>query len=51
LDEVFIVPIDDVGTRGCHLRLEPTRNSQAAGIRWAEPYRLRPVQTTEPVPS
>ncbi|MEY2433798.1 MAG: hypothetical protein QOC92_3523 [Acidimicrobiaceae bacterium] len=50
LDEVFVVPVDDVATRGCHLRLEPTRNNQAAGIRWAEPYRLRPVQATEPVP-
>jgi hypothetical protein len=41
LDQVFIVPVGDVATRLCHLRLEPTRNGQAKGIRWAEPYRLQ----------
>jgi hypothetical protein len=43
LDAVFIVPVDDVATRLCHLRLAPTRNGQAKGIRWAEPYRLKAV--------
>jgi hypothetical protein len=49
LDAVFIVPVEDVGTRLCHLRLEPTRNNQTMGIRWAETYRLQPLTDTEPV--
>ena len=44
LDEVFIVPVNDVATRLCSLRLAPPRNNQAVGIRWAEPYRLKPVE-------
>lgn len=35
LDEVFLVPVEHVATRGCHLRIEPTANGQAAGVRWA----------------
>jgi hypothetical protein len=50
LNEVFIVPVQDVATRLCHLRLEPTRNNQAKGVRWAEPYRLRPLGGPELVP-
>jgi hypothetical protein len=50
LHEVFIVPVDHVATRLCSLRLAPTRNNQAAGIRWADSYRLRPVEVAEPVP-
>ena len=48
-NEVFIVPVEDVATRLCSLRLEPTRNNQAIGIRWAEQYRLSPLAETEPV--
>jgi PD-(D/E)XK nuclease superfamily protein len=47
LGDVFLVPVADVGLRGCHLRLDATRNNQARGIRWAEDYRLR---EREPVP-
>jgi hypothetical protein len=48
LDDVFVVPVDDVATRRCHLRLEPTRNKQAKGVRWAQPYRLKPTQQPNP---
>jgi hypothetical protein len=40
LDQVFLVPIEDVPSRECSLRLSPTRNKQAKGIRWAGDYRL-----------
>jgi len=38
LDAVYLVPIDDVPRRGALLRLEPTRNGQMAGVRWAADY-------------
>ena len=42
LERAFLVPIDDVATRRCHLRLGPTANGQARGIRWASDDELRP---------
>lgn len=41
--KVFLVPVEEVGTHDVHLRLLPTGNSQAQGIRWAAKYELRPV--------
>lgn len=38
--EVYIVPVEDVPSRAAHLRLEPARNGQKAGIREAEQYLL-----------
>jgi hypothetical protein len=39
LNRCFLVPIRDVcGRRAVHLRLDPTKNSQAKRIRWAENY-------------
>ena len=38
----YLVPFEDVPTRGCTLRLLPARNGQAAGIRWARDYELGP---------
>ena len=40
--EVYLVPVEDVPPRGAHLRLEPAKNGQEAGIRRAENYLLRP---------
>lgn len=38
--ETYLVPVDHVGrTEGC-LRLQPTRNGQARGVRFAAPYAL-----------
>jgi PD-(D/E)XK endonuclease len=35
----YFFPIDEVeGMRGVFLRLQPTRNNQSAGIRWAGEY-------------
>lgn len=42
LNSVYLVPIADVSIRGCHLRVEPTRNGQEAGIRWARDYLIGP---------
>src|SRR5437879_2088354 len=33
LEQVFLVPLDDVPARAGYLRLEPARNGQAKGIR------------------
>jgi PD-(D/E)XK endonuclease len=41
--KVFLVPVEEVGTSDVHLRLSPTGNSQAQGIRWAAKYELRPI--------
>lgn len=40
---VFLVPVNDVGTADVYLRLSPTGNGQAQGIRWAANYELRPI--------
>jgi hypothetical protein len=37
-DSVYIVPVSDVPTCSPHLRLEPTRNNQQSGIRYAADY-------------
>ena len=42
LDLVYLVPVDEASVRGCSLRLEPTRNNQQAGIRWAADYLIGP---------
>jgi len=42
LDQVFLVPVGDVPARAGHLRLRPTRNGQAKGVRWARDYLLAP---------
>jgi hypothetical protein len=38
LGQVFLLPIDDLPSRGCHLRLGPARNAQQKGVRWAADY-------------
>lgn len=39
----FLIPIREVsGRRAIHLRLEPTKNNQAKGIKWARDYELAP---------
>jgi hypothetical protein len=44
LKRCFLVPISEVaGRRAVHLRLAPTKNNQADGIRWAEDYQLSAV--------
>ena len=38
--EVYLVPVSDVPSRGAHLRLKPPLNGQVSGIRWASDYLL-----------
>lgn len=38
--KVYLVPVDDVPTKLAALRIDPTRNGQSAGIRWAAQYEL-----------
>lgn len=37
----FLVPLDGLGARECHLRLGPTANNQAKGVRYAQAYEVR----------
>jgi hypothetical protein len=48
LEKVFAVPIGDVeGQHQVHLRLAPSRNNQAIGVKWAEQYTLGAVAQLE----
>ena len=42
-DKVYLVSVDEVGETIVSLRLTPTLNKQAQGIRWAEFYLLKPL--------
>lgn len=42
LDRVFLVPVEDVPLRAAYLRVDPPRNGQTAGIRWAADYAVGP---------
>jgi hypothetical protein len=38
----YLIPVGEIsGRRAVHLRLDPTRNNQARGIKWARDYELR----------
>lgn len=39
---VYLVPVDEVGTREACLRVEPPRNGQRSGIRFARDYQIYP---------
>ena len=38
LDRCYLVPVDEVGTSHAYLRVDPVRNGQAAGVRYAADY-------------
>ncbi len=38
LEQVFLVPVGHVPSRGCSLRLDAPRNGQQRNIRWAHDY-------------
>lgn len=40
MDKVYLVPLDGLGDAGCYLRLRPTANNQAKGIRYAADYEI-----------
>lgn len=37
-DRLYVVPVDDVGERGCKLRVDATKNGQTKLVRWARDY-------------
>lgn len=39
---VYLVPVDEVGTREAALRVDPARNGQRSGIRFAADYQIYP---------
>jgi hypothetical protein len=44
LNRCFLLPITEVeGMQGVHLRLDPSANNQARGVRWADDYELSPM--------
>jgi hypothetical protein len=44
LRRCFLIPIEELaGGRGVHLRLDPARNNQAQGVRWANDYEFERV--------
>lgn len=42
-DDVYLVPVDDVGLTKGSLRVEPTLNHQAKKIRWAQDFVVQPA--------
>lgn len=43
LDRVYMVPVTAVPTQGAFLRLEPPKNGQTQGIRFAADYEFKPT--------
>jgi hypothetical protein len=39
-DRVYLVPVEECGTREAALRIEPTRNNQSKRVRWANEYEV-----------
>ena len=39
---VYLIPAADTPSRACFLRLQPTRNGQRSGVRWAADFELGP---------
>jgi hypothetical protein len=40
IGKVYLVPVEDVGIDQGYLRVEPTANNQAKGVRWAQDYEI-----------
>lgn len=40
----YLVPVKDVGINEALLRLEPAKNGQATGVRWARDYEIKTTQ-------
>jgi hypothetical protein len=46
--QVYLVPVKDVGITEVQLRIEETRNRQQRRVRWARDYLLAPVTPVQP---
>jgi hypothetical protein len=40
LDQVYLVPVDSVGTSECRLRIDPPKNNQRRRVNMAEDFRI-----------
>jgi PD-(D/E)XK endonuclease len=40
IGKVYVVPVEEVGVSKTYLRVDPVRNGQSHGVRWAEDYEL-----------
>lgn len=43
LDKIYVVPVDQVGVKEANLRLDPTKQGQAKGVRWAKDFEFGPL--------
>jgi hypothetical protein len=41
MGSTYLIPLDGLGGRGCHLRLGPAANKQVRGVRYARDYEVR----------
>ncbi len=41
LGKCYLVPVEDATATGCSLRVDPPRNGQKTGIRWAKCYEIK----------
>jgi hypothetical protein len=48
LDAVYLVPVEECGAIGGRLRVDPPRNGQTRGVRWARAYELRAPDVLRP---
>jgi PD-(D/E)XK endonuclease len=53
LHRSYLIPVEEIsGRRAIHLRIDPTRNNQERGIKWARDYELpamsRKLQERQP---
>ena len=42
-DNIYLIPVEDVGPSTVALRVTPVKNGQIKGIRWAEDYEVKNV--------
>jgi hypothetical protein len=42
---VYLIPVDEAPRTGAHLRIDPTRNNQRRGVRFAADYEIARVTT------
>jgi hypothetical protein len=47
LDTTYLVPIGALATFHGSLRVAPTKNGQDKHVRWADEYRIRPLETVQ----
>ena len=44
-DDTYLVPVNDVGQVEAWLRIEPSKNGQSSGVRWAKDYLVAKLHT------